>query len=384
LKLCILANDFKEPWDEGGKNNMRAMLARWSKEHDLFVIGLGNSDARHDSEGYPVHLIRSPLYTTRFVRLFYLVGYLRLALKARRIIKQEKPDLFLCYFETASTGFFGWLAKWWSGSKAPLTHAVWSDWYEISAAPIGIWLTEHLPHLLLNNRLASWFSLLFMDKIITTSKHLEERVKRIGFRNVEFTPTGVDTDRFYPRKDLREQFKERLVIGYLGHLSHAKGVSLLLDALLPILEELDARLLFATTEGAEEDSLIASLDHPRVTKFKLVDPCEFFGTCDLSVLPRRRSSGTVSYPNVLLESMACGVPVLTSDLPAIREVIDPGKNGFLFEPNNQDDLQAKTRDLAGNTELVANAGRKARAFVEENMNWDLQSQRAAEAVIGGD
>jgi glycosyltransferase involved in cell wall biosynthesis len=82
--------------------------------------------------------------------------------------------------------------------------------------------------------------------------------------------------------------------------------------------------------------------------------------------------------------MACGVPVLTSDLPAIREVIDPGKNGFLFEPNNQDDLQAKTRDLAGNTELVANAGRKARAFVEENMNWDLQSQRAAEAVIGGD
>ncbi|MDP6361185.1 MAG: glycosyltransferase, partial [Planctomycetota bacterium] len=99
---------------------------------------------------------------------------------------------------------------------------------------------------------------------------------------------------------------------------------------------------------------------------------------------RRRSSGTVSYPNVLLESMACGVPVLTSDLPAIREVIDPGKNGFLFEPNNHIDLQAKIRDLAGNTELVANAGRRARAFVEENMNWDLQSQRAAEAVIGRD
>ena len=219
-----------------------------------------------------------------------------------------------------------------------------------------------------------------MDKIIATSKHLEKRVKGLGFKNVEFTPTGVDTDRFCPREDLREQFREKIVIGYLGHLSHAKGVSLLLDALLPILEELDARLLLATTEGAEEDSLIASLEHPRVTKFTLVDPGEFFGACDLSILPRRRSSGTVSYPNVLLESMACGVPVLTSDLPAIREVIEPDENGFLFEPNNLDNLQAKIRKLASDKETVTQAGRKARTYVEKHMNWALQSEKAAKAI----
>lgn len=380
MKLCILVNNFRPPWAEGGKNNMREILARWRGEHEILCLGLGEEDSIDRSEGYLAYTIRSPFYWTRFARLFYLWGYLRLALVARPILRREKPDLILCYFETASTAFFGYLVKLLAGTEAPLVHTVYSDWYDPSRAPWRAWLTEHLPHLVLNSRLASWFALRFVDRVTASSRYLVERVRSLGCREVAFTPTGVNVRRFRPDPRPRQRFREKLVLGYLGHLSHAKGVPLLLEAVLPVLETLDARLLIAATDGGDEAAALEGFDHPRVTLSQLVDPAEFLNACDLFVLPRRRSSGAVSYPNVLLEAMACGVPALTSDLPAVREIITDGENGFLFEPNNAEHLRNRILELAGKPDLLVEAGRNARQFVEDNLDWDDLALKTAEAI----
>lgn len=380
MKLCVLVNNFRPPWAEGGKNNMREILSRWSERLEVFCIGLGDQDAVDHSQGYPVHIVRSPLYRTRFARLFYLVGYLRMVFLARSIIRAEKPDRILCYFETASTAFFGYLVKLFSGSRATLIHAVWSDWYEPTRAPLSAWITEHLPHLVMNSRWASWFALKFVDRILVSSEYLSQRVRSLGFPHVHLARTGVNVETYQPDPEPRKKYDEELVIGYLGHLSHAKGVSLLLEAVLPVLEELDARLLIATTEGGDEAAMFGEFDHPRVTLFEIVDQADFFNSCDLSILPRRRSSGTVSYPNVMLESMACGVPVLTSDLPAISEVVTDGENGFLFEANNAADLRAKLASLARDPASIAEAGESAREQVSRHYDWDLLAEITAQAA----
>lgn len=376
----MLVNDFHAPWCEGGKNNMREILDRWRDRHEVFCLGLAKEDGVDGSQGFPVHLVRSPFYDTRLARLFYPLGYLRMVWRARSVVRAEQPDLFFSYFETASTAFFAALARWWAHSRARLVHTVWSDWYEPARAPSGIWLTEHLPHLVMNNRWASCFSLCFVDRILVTSEHLAARVRKLGFRDVVFTPTGVNIRRFHPDPTVRARYGEKLVIGYLGHLSHAKGVSLLLEAALPVLECLDARLILATTPGGEESSETAKIRHPRVTVSQIVDPVEFFNSCDLSVLPRRRSSGAVSYPNVLLESMACGVPVLASDVPAVREVVRDGENGFLFKPQSAEDLRNKLVSLGSQPERLKQAGLRARSFVVENLNWDILAERTEQAI----
>lgn len=354
---------------------MREILNRWSAEHQILVMGIGRKKRIDNCQGFPVYIFRSPFYETRFTRFFYIIGYLRLILASRSILQREQPEILFSYFETASTAIVAYLLKKWSGIKVPLVHTVWTDWYEFTYAKPGVWFTEHLPHWLMNNRWLSKLALRSADTILATSEHLMMRVRSLGYKNVMFTPTGVNIHTLQPQNGQREKFKEKLVIGYLGHLSHAKGVSLLLQALLPIIDKIDAHLVLATTEGGDEAAYVENVRHSRITHQRLVDPAAFFNMCDCSILPRRSSYGTVSYPNVLLESMACGTPVITSDLPAINEIIIDGINGFLFFANNADDLREKILMLANNPGRLKKAGKLARETMVQRMDWNLQMQR---------
>ena len=64
---------------------------------------------------------------------------------------------------------------------------------------------------------------------------------------------------------------------------------------------------------------------------------------DLFVFPSINSCE--AFGLVLLEAMASGLPCLASNLPGVRQVIDPPHNGLLIEPNNVDDLADKINQL---------------------------------------
>jgi glycosyltransferase involved in cell wall biosynthesis len=150
-------------------------------------------------------------------------------------------------------------------------------------------------------------------------------------------------------------------VGYVGHFTYTKGVSLLLEAFAGLADiEPGARLVLAAAGDFEESSVVRGYRHPRIERLGFVDTPEAFNSFDLTVLPRRYSYGTASYPNVILESMACGTPVLTSRLPAIEELITDGVDGFLFRPNDLGDLRAKLCALARDPDLLRRAGDKAR------------------------
>jgi glycosyltransferase involved in cell wall biosynthesis len=222
-------------------------------------------------------------------------------------------------------------------------------------------MSELLPQLLLNGRLASRVGLSGVDRILVTSRHLGRQVESLG-RSALFTPTGVDTERFRPLPEIRRRKQAgSFRIGYVGHLTYTKGVSLLLEAFTQIAGALpEARLSLAASGSFEESSAVLGLRHPQIDLQGFVDVPEAFNSFDLTVLPRRYSYGTASYPNVVLESMACGTPVLTSRLPAIEEIITDGVDGFLFRPNDLADLRARLLTLAKEPEILVRAGAKAR------------------------
>ncbi len=83
---------------------------------------------------------------------------------------------------------------------------------------------------------------------------------------------------------------------------------------------------------------------------------KFLYHSDLFILP----SIYEGMPNVVLEAMAVGVPVVASSLPPLREVISDGKNGLLFETNNIKDMSKKILSLLTDTKKAEKI--KGRAF----------------------
>jgi len=75
-----------------------------------------------------------------------------------------------------------------------------------------------------------------------------------------------------------------------------------------------------------------------------------------------------NYPNVILESFAFGKPVVGARIGGIPELVKDGETGFTFKAGDQEDLREKIGLLLKDRDLVIRMGKRARKFVEENLN----------------
>jgi len=71
----------------------------------------------------------------------------------------------------------------------------------------------------------------------------------------------------------------------------------------------------------------------------------------------------------LMEALACGLPVLVSDIPANREWVTEGENGWLFRDGDADELGRKILGALERRELLPMIGLSARARAEKSADW---------------
>ena len=104
-----------------------------------------------------------------------------------------------------------------------------------------------------------------------------------------------------------------------------------------------------------------------------VDPAvlpAIYCAADLFVSPSHSDGSSVS----LLEAMACGRPVLVSDIPSNKEWVAPGETGDLFIDGDPQSLSDKILALASDPDLE-DYGCRARALAERRANWDENFQK---------
>ena len=92
----------------------------------------------------------------------------------------------------------------------------------------------------------------------------------------------------------------------------------------------------------------------------------YYQSADLYLSASHIDGSSVS----LMEALACGRPVLVSDIPGNREWIDPGVNGWWFEDGNSDDLAEKILMAADQRQELSSMSAAARHLAEEKADWE--------------
>jgi len=199
---------------------------------------------------------------------------------------------------------------------------------------------------------------------------------------IDALPNGVDVHRFTPGEAspaLRQQYglkpEERVVllVAALDSAHYFKGVPVLLEALARLPEQVkgvfvgDGDLRAAYVERAHALGLANRVFFPgRVSEDSLVD---HYRLADVTVLPSTTMGE--AFGLVLLESLACGTPVIASNLPGVRTVVAEGVDGWLVAPGDVDALiHALQRMFDMPVPQRRAMGEAGRRKVEEKYAWE--------------
>jgi glycosyltransferase involved in cell wall biosynthesis len=226
------------------------------------------------------------------------------------------------------------------------------------------------------------------DRIIAISDATRDYVLRLGAKpsKVKVIYNGVDLARFRPITGKREEMRKKLgipqhaiVILTVRRLVYKNGIDTLIDAANIAVKKNPKIIFLVVGKGPDLESVklqVAQLGiEPNFRLAGFVSDEElpsYYNVADLFVLPSKSGEGL---PLVALEAMACGLPVIATNVGGIREVLseDYGK----LVPPNQPELFAKAAlDFAAVD--FSSRKKELRAMMEEKFSWDANVERLVE------
>ena len=195
---------------------------------------------------------------------------------------------------------------------------------------------------------------------------------------VQITP-GVDVDRFTPGPPASTRSPTVVYVGRMVRASSEKGIDVLLRAFAALADVSDTRLKLVGGGDALPDHVALA------ERLGITDRVEFTGEIpDADLVAAMQSAAVLVLPSlsevecfgmVLAEAMACGTPVVGSDVGGIPHVIDPGVTGLLVPPGDADALAAACRQLLRDGDLADRMGAAGRRRVVENFAWPRLTDR---------
>lgn len=221
------------------------------------------------------------------------------------------------------------------------------------------------------------------NQVIVLNNATKEYLNTREFRNVTLIPNALDPECYVNRTD------ERFILS-AGRLDGVKGIHYLIRAFCKIDIKLtkdyklviigsgpienEIKLLIKESGVADRIELI-----PFMGKQKLI---EYLSRCSFFVLPSLFETFSVT----LIEAMACGKPVIASDIPGPQDIISHGINGYLFQKSDIKELTHFMEILIGDEKLRKDMGKVARMKVEEEFSFvkvAKEYQKVFESIVGG-
>jgi L-malate glycosyltransferase len=204
------------------------------------------------------------------------------------------------------------------------------------------------------------------DRFVATNRTIVQELISVGVpadRIIQL-PNGVETDSVPVKVNYVLHDPVRLI--FVGRLHEQKGLEILLTAfqrLVGLYPDLNLRLQLLgdgplrrnLTDLSQQLGIAAQVDFVGMTG----QVFDYLQQADVFILPSRAEG----HSNALLEAMACGLPVVVSNIPANVDVIENKQNGLIFNPGDPDSLVDAVESLLQQLGLRERLGRAARQTI---------------------
>lgn len=240
----------------------------------------------------------------------------------------------------------------------------------------GLNILEHLNDLTIGKAV-----LKDADRIVVVSNKTREYVYNLveDKSKISVIYNGVDTNYFHPtnkmesRKKL-ELAKNRRIILSVRRLVYKNGLDTLIESVRYIAKEHPDVLFVVAGKGPskkliedriKESGIEENINLTGFVKDELLPI--YYNAADYFVLPSASGEGL---PLVLLEAMACGLPVISTMVGGTPEIIEHMKNGVLVPPRNPEAMAVIISELLSNEGLGLTIGEEARKIVVNKFTWE--------------
>lgn len=221
------------------------------------------------------------------------------------------------------------------------------------------------------------------DLIITVSDVNAQYLKSRGANPsvIKVIPNGVDLKIFHWREPKNTETKPLRIL-YSGTMTRWQGVHYALEALALYLRDFEAEMiLVGPCRSHERRALNRTID-----KFKIMNNVQIFEplcqsrlvdlmhNCDVALaplLPNDRNLEQGCCPLKVIEAMATGIPIISSDMPVVSSLAENGKEALLVKPASAKAIKDGLLALREDFELRKRLSRAARLRVENFFTWKL-------------
>lgn len=224
------------------------------------------------------------------------------------------------------------------------------------------------------------------DKVMTVSRKTMEYVLKLGadISKTSVLHNGVDTDFFRPtnKGESRDRLnlpKDTTLVVTIRRLVYKNGLDTFIEAASIVIQDHPHLLFIIVGKGPSRRFIERRLADLRIEdSFRLVGfvPEEllplYYNAADYFVIP---SSSGEGLPLVLLEAMACGLPVIATRVGGTPEIVKDMENGVLVPARNPEAMAEALSDFLSDRGLGRVLGEKARKTVEDGFSWDENVRR---------
>ncbi len=375
--MNILILNYEFPPLGGGAGNATKNISKELVKlgHQVIVITTWFKDLPDEEnvDGYKVIRLHSKRARKDRSNTLEMLHYVILAKRyTKRLVLVNKPDHIISFF-ALPTGLVAWYLN--KKFKIPYT-------LSLRGGDVPGFLPKNLKRL---HMLTMPFTNMIWKKaahIVANSiglKQLAEKTASHFNKKVECIPNGVDTDIFKPNQNQGKS--NNFEVLFVGRLTEQKGATYLLKALAKMSgDKLEVvNTIHCTIIG---DGPLRKTLESEAAELGIADRVSFIGWVDRDELPKYYQSSDVfvlptseeGMPNVVLEAMASGLPIITTNVAGNEELVHNSQNGILI--NNLRELSTAILELCNDRDKAGRYGQESRKLALQ-MGWNKIAEEYA-------
>lgn len=333
----------------------------------LFISG--NFPAEKSTNNTEIFNLNHPYKKNLMIRF---MSYVHLQLKISNLLLKNREKYDVCLILASFDLFLPLLTIYLLGKKPILVAASKSNYFRHDKRFIILLYIKLISTL-------EKISFILAYKIVLETPSVSNFMKLDKYnKKLLYGPLFIAKSKFKRTSKIEER---PTLIGYIGRLSEEKGVLNFINSIPPLIntEEMDFLICgegplenkiynFIQNNKLEEKVDLKSWIKPERLPF-------YLNNLKLLIVP----SYTEGLPNIVLEAMSCGTPVLATPVGGIPDIITDGKNGFIMENNSPECIQKNIiRALNSDIELISE---NSINYIQKEFNYSKISKTWAEILI---